>query len=45
MIVHEAKTIGTLGKNLISGPFPEYGNFKKIFSVLAYTTKRRRIKY
>ena len=45
MIVHEAKIMGTFGKNLISGPFPEYGNFKQIFPVLTDTTKRRGIKF
>ena len=35
MIVHDVKIMGTFGNlisgNLISGPFPEYGNSKNYF--------------
>ena len=45
MIVYDIKIMSTFRKNLISGSFPEYGNFKILFPLLAYTTKRCGIKF
>ena len=45
MIVYDIKIMSTFRNNLISGSFPEYGNFKILFPVLADTTKRCGIKF
>ena len=45
MIFYDAKVMSKWTKNLISGSFPEYSNYKNLFPVLAYTTKRCEIKF
>ena len=45
IILYDAKVMSQWRKNLISGSFPEYSNYKNLFPVLAYTTKRCKIKF
>ena len=45
MILYDAEVMSKWTKNLISGSFPEYSNYKNLFPVLAYTTKRCEIKF
>ena len=45
MIVYDVKIIGTFTNNLISGSFPEYGNFKILIPVMADITKIRGINF
>ena len=45
IILYDAKVMSKWRKNLISGSFPEYSNYKNLFPVLDYTTKRCGIKF
>ena len=45
IVLYDAKVMSKWRKNLISGSFPEYSNYKNLFPVFDYTTKRCGIKF